>query len=48
VGVKPCDPEYTAARRLGWLLRNFVAVPDREVPPTSLLREYIGNSTFAY
>jgi uridine kinase len=48
VGVKPTEPEYAAARRLGWLLKNFVAVSDREVPPTSLLREYIGNSTFAY
>jgi uridine kinase len=48
VGVKPSDPEYAAARRIGWLLKNFVAVPDSEVPPTSLLREYIGNSTFAY
>ncbi|MFO7536092.1 MAG: nucleoside kinase [Kiritimatiellia bacterium] len=48
VGVKPTEPEYAAARRLGWLLKNFMAVPDREVPPTSLLREYIGNSTFSY
>ncbi len=48
VGVKPTEPEYATARRLGWLLKNFVAVPDSEVPPTSVLREYIGNSTFAY
>jgi uridine kinase len=48
VGVKPSEPEYSAARRLGWLLKNFTAVPDGEVPPTSLLREYIGNSTFSY
>ena len=48
LGVKPMDPEYTSARRLGWLLKNFIGVSDLEVPPTSLLREYIGNSTFAY
>ncbi len=46
--VKPSEPEYATVRRLSWLLRNFLAVPDREVPPTSILREYIGNSTFAY
>ncbi len=48
LGVKPTEPEYSAARRLSWQLKNFLAVPDRDVPPTSLLREYIGNSTFAY
>ena len=46
--VKPSEPEYAVVRRLSWLLRNFLAVSDREVPPTSILREYIGNSTFAY
>ena len=46
--VKPDGPEYATVRRLAWLLKNFLAVPDREVPPTSILREYIGNSTFAY
>ncbi len=48
LGVKPSMPEYSAARRLSRQLKNFLAVSDREVPPTSLLREYIGNSTFAY
>lgn len=46
--VKPFDREYAEARRLTAFLMNFIAIPDREVPSTSMLREYIGRSSFRY
>ncbi|MDO9154596.1 MAG: nucleoside kinase [Paludibacter sp.] len=44
---KFCD-EYTEAHRLIKFLNYFVAIPDREIPPTSLLREFLGGSSFRY
>jgi uridine kinase len=44
---KYCD-EYTEAHRLLKFLNYFVAIPDREIPPTSLLREFVGGSSFRY
>lgn len=44
---KYCD-EYTETHRLIRFLRFFVAIPDRELPPTSLLREFVGGSSFKY
>ena len=46
--VKPSDREYAEARRLTAFLLNFTGIPDREVPSTSMLREYIGRSSFRY
>ncbi len=46
--VKPFDREYAEARRLTAFLLNFVGISDREVPNTSMLREYIGRSSFKY
>ena len=46
--VKPSDPEYAEARRLSAFLMHFLAVSDREVPSTSILREHIGRSSFRY
>jgi len=46
--VKPFDPEYAEARRLTAFLVNFIGIADREVPNTSMLREYIGRSAFKY
>lgn len=46
--IKPMDIEYAEARRLSEFLINFVAVDDRAVPRTSILREYIGGSAFKY
>jgi len=46
--VKPMDPEYAEARRLTAFLLNFIGMSDREVPSTSMLREYIGRSGFRY
>jgi len=44
---KYCD-EYTEAHRLLKFLHYFVSIPDREIPPTSLLREFVGGSSFRY
>lgn len=44
---KHCD-EYTEAYRLLKFLRYFVSVSEREIPPTSLLREFVGGSSFRY
>jgi uridine kinase len=46
--VKPMDREYAEARRLTAFLQNFLSFPDRDVPSTSVLREYIGRSSFRY
>lgn len=41
-------PEYSEAYRLRKFLRYFVSMSDREIPPTSLLREFLGGSSFEY
>jgi len=41
-------PEYSEANRLLNFLSFFVPVSDREIPPTSLLREFVGGSAFKY
>ena len=46
--VKPFHREYAEARRMTAFLSNFMGIPDREVPHTSMLREYIGRSSFHY
>lgn len=46
--VKPDQEEYAEARRLSEFLLNFLAIPTRVVPSTSILREYIGGSAFRY
>ncbi|MBM4147578.1 MAG: nucleoside kinase [Lentisphaerae bacterium] len=46
--VKPHDPEYAEARRLTEFLLNFLGAPPFRVPADSILREYIGGSTFRY
>ena len=44
---KYCD-EYTETHRLIKFLNYFVPIQDREIPPTSLLREFVGGSSFRY
>lgn len=41
-------PEYGEARRLLKFLANFSPIEPKEIPPTSLLREFIGGSSFKY
>lgn len=42
------EPEYREASRLRKFLRYFIPVPAGQVPPTSLLREFAGGSSFKY
>lgn len=46
--VKPYDCEYAEGRRLSEFLLNFLGASSRHVPNHSILREYIGGSTFHY
>lgn len=41
-------PEYAEAVRLIKFLSYFVSIPPDEIPPTSILREFLGGSTFSY
>ena len=41
-------PEYSEAHRLLKFIHYFTPVPDNEIPPTSLLREFLGGSSFKY
>jgi len=41
-------PEYSEAYRLLKFLGYFSYITDRELPPTSLLREFLGGSSFRY
>lgn len=40
--------EYSEAYRLRKFLRYFVSMPSFQIPPTSLLREFLGGSSFQY
>ena len=44
---KYCE-EYTTAHRLRKYLSYFESIPEREIPPTSFLREFVGGSSFRY
>ena len=41
-------PEYDEARRMLKFLDNFIPIPPDEIPPTSIIREFIGGSSFNY
>jgi uridine kinase len=41
-------PEYGEAKRLLKFLDNFIPIYTDEVPPTSILREFVGGSSFKY
>ena len=40
--------EYSEAYRLRKFLKYFQPIPNRDIPPTSLLREFLGGSSFKY
>ncbi|SHJ49633.1 uridine kinase [Tangfeifania diversioriginum] len=42
------QPEYMEAMRLLKFLSYFKPIDDNEIPPTSLLREFLGGSSFVY
>lgn len=47
-GVPRNCPEYAEAYRLLKFIKYFVPIHDKELPPTSLLREFLGGSSFKY
>lgn len=46
--VKPDSPQYVEARRMQEFLSSFLALPYDLVPPNSILREFVGKSSFRY
>lgn len=46
--VKPSMPEYSEAQRLLNFLENFATIAPTQVPPRSIIREFIGGSAFKY
>lgn len=41
-------PEYSEAHRLLKFLHYFTPIPDKDIPPTSIMREFVGGSSFKY
>ena len=41
-------PEYSEAHRLLKFIHFFLPVSDKEIPPTSIMREFVGGSSFKY
>ena len=41
-------PEYSEAHRLLKFIHFFIPVSDKEIPPTSIMREFVGGSSFKY
>lgn len=46
--VSESDEEYTEAKRLIKMLEYFVEIPEKDVPMSSILREFFGGSVFSY
>ena len=46
--VRQDSPHYAEAVRLLDFLRYFKSIRDSEIPPTSLIREFLGGSSFRY
>ncbi len=42
------SPEYAEAHRLLKFIHYFTPVPDKEIPATSLIREFLGGSSFSF
>ncbi len=41
-------PEYSEAHRLLKFIHFFIQIDDKEIPPTSIMREFLGGSSFKY
>lgn len=46
--VPPIAKEYSEAKRLLKFMSYFVPIPEEEIPPTSILREFLSGSSFKY
>jgi len=47
-GIDSSQPEYKDAIRLLAFLSHFMGIMSDEIPPTSIIREFIGGSSFRY
>jgi uridine kinase len=45
-GIASTDKEYPEARRIINFLNNFITISPSDIPPNSLIREFIGGSCF--
>ena len=48
LAVHEDEPEHAQAMSLAGFLTHFLPIDDKELPPTSLLREFLGGSSFQY
>ena len=46
--VNPIEPEFSEVCRLLKFLSYFLPISEKEIPPTSILREFLEGSTFKY
>jgi len=46
--IPPINEEYSEAQRLLKFLSYFKDIPEDEIPPTSILREFLSGSSFKY
>lgn len=46
--IQQIEPEYSEAQRLLKFFSYFKVTPDNEIPPTSILREFLSGSSFHY
>lgn len=46
--VPQTSPAYANARRLQNFLDNFTPISSQSIPPTSIMREFLGGSSFSY
>ena len=46
--VHPIEKEYSEAKRLLKFLSYIQDIPEKEIPPTSILREFLSGSSFNY
>lgn len=46
--VNPQDPSHPESERLLSILAYFLPIEQKEIPPTSILREFVGESSFKY
>ena len=44
--ITPADPEYITAQRLKYLLKFFIPLEINDIPCNSLMREFVGGSSF--
>lgn len=46
--IKMSEIEYAEASRLLTFLSYFNSIPENEIPPTSIMKEFLGDSSFEY